>query len=129
MADVNLREFITDALKPLLPPSWTLIPYPRNIDVITKPVAMLKLQTVKRTEAAPQGARTLSYILTVIEPKSDPKAGQDSLDDELIDLLNAIDQLNNVVWKTAERVSFGDPNEPGLPAYDITLEISITKEA
>jgi len=129
MADVNLREFVTDKLQPLLPPSWRLIPFTRKLDVIVQPVVMLNLQTVTRLQSAPQSHRLVSYTLTIIEPKADPKLSADSLDDELIDLLNAIDELENFSWKTATRVVFGEAPEPVLQAYDIALEVPIQKEA
>lgn len=125
MADVNLRKFVTDALKPLLPTAWRLVPYSTNLDQISKPVVMLKLQTIAKLPEAPNSHRTVSYVLTVIEPKITPGALDDDLDDHVVDLLAAIDDLPNFAWTKAERVLFSDSNQ----AYDITLEIPIRKEA
>ena len=117
----NLRTGVTDALKPLLPEAWQIIPFSKNLDTITRPVVMLQLEEVQRHKDAPNGARLVTYTLTVIEPKTDPGPADDSLEANLIDLLNAIDKSPGLAWSGAKRVVAHESN----PAFDITLTYSV----
>lgn len=127
MGDADLRGFVTAALAPLLPRDWKWIPFQRNLDAITVPTAMLKLQTVTRTPTAPIAIRDVEYVLTIIEPITDPARGAAALDDHLVDLLGAIDDTPDIAWKTATAVAWGDPNPTNL-AYDIIVTTQYTKE-
>ena len=122
---MSFRSYVTDAIKPLLPKGWKLLPYSTNLDVLSQPVVMLKLNSVTRTPGAPNGAHTVTYTLAVIEPKTDPGSADDALEDKLFDLLHAIDTVANLTWSNAERVLFGDSN----PAFDISLQLVSRKDA
>ena len=125
MANVNIRAFITDALAPLLPPGWKLIPFPTGLDTLSQPVVLLKMNSIKRATSNPQGSREAEYILTVIEPRTSPGTADDALDEKLIDLLNAIDVVPNIRWTVATRVVAANESNP---AFDISLEVIFTKE-
>jgi len=112
----NVRTAVTDALTPLLPKTWKLVPHTTNFGVISQPVVVLKLEEVKRHPDAPNGARLISYTLTIIEPKTEPGPADDALDTKLLLLLAAIDKAPGIAWSTAKRV-VTDTN----PAFDVTL--------
>ena len=121
----NMRTAVTGYLKPLLPTSWRIVPYVTNLDSISQPVAMLKLQSVEKHPQAPKTERIVTYVLTVIEPKTAPGPADDALDTNLIRLLDAIDDVPGLIWSKAERVIAQDSN----PAFDITLTFHHTKGA
>lgn len=112
----SIRAAVIDALKPLLPSSWKLVAYQTNLDSISQPVVVLKLEEVQRHPAAPQGARLITYTLTIIEPKTAPGPADDSLDTNLVLLLEAIDATPGLNWSSAKRVAT-DTN----PAFDVSL--------
>ena len=112
----NLRAAVTDALKPILPTDWKLVSYQTNLDTISQPVVVLKLETVERHPQAPNGARLITYTLTVIEPKTAPGPADDALDHKLVVLLDAIDATPGLRWSKAQRVAT-DTN----PAFDVSL--------
>lgn len=126
MADADLRQFVMDALAPLLPKKWKFVPVPRNLDTIDVPTLVLSLQSISRTASAPLGSRDVEYTLTIIEPKTDPLVAHMALDDLIVDLLGAIDDLPDLVWRTATAVTYGDTATNF--AFDITLTTQYTKE-
>ena len=105
---MNIRDWVIDQVKPLLPRGWRLIPYSTNLDVLSTPVVMLKLQSIARTPEAPNASRTAEFVLTIIEPKTDPQAREDALDDNLLALIYAIDKLPSLKWTKATRALFAD---------------------
>jgi len=127
MPEVYVRKTLIDALKPLLPSDWRLIPYATNLDTISRPVVMLRLKTIEKLAQAPLSHRTATFTLTVIEPRTEPGPADDALDDKLIDLLAAIDDFGaGLTWSTATSVVWGDP--ASNPAYDIELQLPYAKE-
>jgi hypothetical protein len=121
---MGIRTIVVDGIKPLLPKGWQFIPYQSNVDVleIRKPVVMLKLQEFEPSTAAPNGAITISYVVTVIAPGTDPKVVENDLDEQVIDLVHAIEGVRNLKWTGAKRVTVGSANQ----GFDITIELTTT---
>jgi hypothetical protein len=120
----EIRQYLVDQLKPLLPSKWRWYAYIANPDVLSTPVAILQLQTITRTPEAPLSGHTVAFTLTIVEPKTDPAKREDPLDESLIELVYAIDTIPNVKWTRAERAMFQDT----YLAFDITLEVVTSKE-
>lgn len=125
MPDVNIREFVVSTLKPLLPSDWRWYAYGTNLDTLSTPVAMLRLRSIERNPANPQGSRIAEFTLTIIEPKVDPATREDALDEKLIDLLDAIDEIPQLAWSTAEQ---GLADAGSHLGFDITLKLPFSKE-
>ena len=119
-----IRKAVIDSIRPLLPKGWRLYDHNRSLDDITAPVVMLHIEAITRTPQAPQGHRTVTYLLTVIEPLYEPGRADDALDEKLIELVDALDTVPKLRWMDAKRVTFQDTR----PAYDITLEVLTVKE-
>lgn len=83
---------------------------------------MLKMQTVKRSPQAPQGQLSVEYIVTIIEPRTDPGPAETALDEKVLDLMYALRQVPGVLVGDANAVLFGDTNL----AYDISIEVLST---
>jgi len=127
MPDIKIREHIIAGLKPLLPKKWALQPFSGVPDNIAVPTVILSLQSYSRAAIAPRAARTASFVLTVLEPKIAPGPADDALDDDLLDLLNAIDLLGEnaaITWSTAERGTAS-----GQPGFDITTTFTYTLDS
>jgi hypothetical protein len=119
--DVNIREWVVDELKPLVPKNWVLIGYGVAPETITKPTIVLTLQTVVPNPGNPQGTRLVSYTLTLLEPVVGNSAAS-ALDDKLVDFLTAIEGNKHFVWSKCERGAVGN-----YTGWDITLDIPINK--
>lgn len=128
MPNINVRkDILIEQLKPLLPAKWKLIPYNTNLDELSQTVVMISIQSIERAPAAPQSHRLYSATLTILTPLSiGTERADDGIDDDLIDLLNAVDELPNVKWTKAERGLGNNSNNLG---FDITLEVTYRKDS
>lgn len=125
-ADFDLREFVLDAIRPLLPKHWKLLST-GAVDTPTQPTVELTLTTIERGAQAPQSHRLVSYDLTVIEPNTTPKAGEQAIDNDISILLNALDDVPTFAWTRAQRGNW-PANDPIYNAFVITLQILVQKE-
>jgi hypothetical protein len=121
---MQVRKWVEDQLTPHLPDTWRFIRYDTNVDRISQTIVMLKLQSIARTPSAPNSGHTVEFVLTVVEPRIDPKLREDDLDEKLIEIVYAIDTVPNIRWTNAQRVLFNDTNL----AFDITLEVVTSKD-
>jgi hypothetical protein len=122
---VEIRQWVADQLKPFVEPrGWLFVRYSTSLSKLSRPVAMLKLQALRRTPEAPGSGHTVEFVLTLIDPAIDPEKREDSLDENLIELVYALDTIPNVRWTNAQRVMFDDKNL----AFDITLEVLTSKD-
>ncbi|MET4053588.1 hypothetical protein ABID81_002966 [Frigoribacterium sp. PvP054] len=122
MSDKTTRQQLADALKPALPAAWVLVPYSRNLDVLSKVTVMLHASRIERAPAAPMGALVSQFTITVIDPQDDPTRAWGALDDEVMELIFALDELG-VQWTAAEPVLV--QNNLG---WEITIDIVSRKE-
>ncbi len=124
---MSIRQQLTADLKKALPKGYRLINHQDTVDALSGTLVVLKQQSVTKEPSAPQGTYRFSYVATVVTPNDDLSKAEDSLDDNLADVLFALDGLSYVLWTEAQKVNF---NESYL-AYDINLSVltTITKEA
>lgn len=117
------RGWVMENLKPLLPRGWVLSPYARIPDSVEKTTVIVWLQNITRLPEAPQSSHVTEYLVTVVSPAADPSQADEDLDDNIADLLHAIDQTpNTITWERAERASY---NGTSL-AFDITVRVITT---
>ena len=114
----NIRHALIEGLTPLLPSTWTLYPGYAQPDVVEVPTVWMSLQKVERNPGNPMGHRLAFFILTVVTPEEHPDLWEDSVDDDLLDFLAAIDQLENVAWTQAER-----GKTPAGYGFEVTLTV------
>ena len=124
----TVRGWVEAQLKPLLPSTWRLVPYQRNLDEVDRVTVMLRLQRVVKLPEAPGGAYQAEWTLTIIQPGQDVTRGQKMLDQQVFELLDAILDLRktglNIDWSDAQSVVFGERNE----AFDITIRTILEKQ-
>ena len=123
---MNVRDTIADFIVPLLPSTWKVVPYSTNLDVLDTVVVMFKQTSVERLMNGAGRVRN-SYLhsitCTVIDPHQDLKRSQDALDDELMQVLIALDGYDNLWWEDANS---GNYNAEIL-GYDISIKVISTK--
>jgi hypothetical protein len=120
---VSTRKNVADKLKPLLPKGWKLEWSRRNLDAIAVPTVIVWIDGFKPLPEAPKTKRLARGIITLVDPSTDPAKGEDSLDEEVDKLTDAIDDLRPAIpikWTDAHRVKSGEQNPN---AYDIDIEI------
>jgi hypothetical protein len=109
--------------KSLLPKGYRLVPVQDTVDALATRTVVLKQTRIGRAivdgKVVP-GARIASFILTIAVPYESTAAAEYALDDDVVTLLDAIDQLPNLRWTIAEKKAWSERNEP---CYDIELEL------
>lgn len=122
------RRWVTDRLRPVLPRRWTLAPYTRKPDELSGPTVVVTLQKIQRLPEAPLGSQIVTYLVTVIDPATDWAQADAALDDEIVDLIAALDSVRNddglpvLRWTAADRNTWNDT----YLAFDISVEVIIT---
>lgn len=123
--DETVRGWLDENLKPLLPATWKLIPYQRMPQTISAPTVLFKQLSFTNLPEAPAAALEVAIVITVADPHLDQDRAEDALDDEVLELVFALDSLPNLSWSTAQKVLV---NETYL-GWDITCStISAKKE-
>lgn len=102
MADLSTREQLAEALKPLLPPDWRILPYSRNVDRLSQTTVMLHAAEIRPAPSAPGGAVETDFTITVMDPQTDAERAQGSLDDDVIELTLALGSIHWLVFRNAE---------------------------
>lgn len=128
MADIIVREYVATQLAAILPKTFKIEKYQRIPDVITKPTAILKQQRIGRAISTGQvipGARVAEFVLTLATQYEKIGAAESALDDTVVTLLNAIDDVKNIRWTAAEKRVLPDEQ---TPCYDITIEFPYTHD-
>lgn len=91
---------------------------------ITEPTVMVRVDRA-RPGAHPRAWRSYDVALLVIAPKTEVGPADDQLDDLLEDVLLALEESPDLItWTTAERAVYQDAQ----PAYEVTLQVPVTKE-
>lgn len=124
-SDETVRGWLEEQLVPLLPAKWRVIPYQRMPQTLDRPTVLFKQLSFTPLPEAPAGHLQVEVVITVADPHSDQDRAEDALDDEVLELVFALDSLNNLTWSTAQKVLV---NETYL-GWDITCStISAKKE-
>jgi hypothetical protein len=123
----TVRQQLVEHLTPLLPKAWKIVPFSRSMDALSQPVVMVHMSRIEKHPAAPLSKHLTTFTVSVFDPQLDDERAQGALDDEVNDLIFAIDQLPPFVnWSSAEPSQLG---QNGPLGWDITLELITTKES
>lgn len=128
---MGLRAPIVAALAApgVLPAGIEVIAYARNLDPPDTTTVMVRLDEVEPSKDA-HGAWAVTAALVLVAAKTAPGAGDDELDDALLDLLVALDSsaiTPGLHWTKATRGGYPNP-EPTNPAYEVAVTLHIAKE-
>lgn len=116
----SLRNQIKTALVELLPSNWDVYDYETDPTVGNRTALVIRSRTITQTPAAPGSSYTVSLVLSLIEPKTDPAIREDVLEAKLHTLTAALEDLPGLVWSEANKVL--TPDEQHL-AYDISITV------
>lgn len=118
---MSARSDLHDALKPLLPPRWKIIPTERTID---KPDAKTFTVVIRqrKIEPAPNGGSLLiTLVVTLICPSTlAAENWEDELDLAAAKLVTVVGKgLPRLLWKAATKKLWNDT----YPAYDFDVTV------
>ncbi|WP_341999388.1 hypothetical protein MRBLWH7_000798 [Microbacterium sp. LWH7-1.2] len=120
-ADQTVRAYLVEQLA--LPAEWHVIPEQRFPESIAKTTVVLQHVRIEPLSEAPIGHLRHEVVLSVIDPRTDIAAAEDTLDDTVTQILIRVDGLERVGWTSAEKVLHSD-----RPAWNLSLFV-ITESA
>lgn len=118
------RKALAKVLKPLLPRTWAIIDSSRAIDRITRTTVQLRQTEIKRTPGAPLATHDIDFLVTIAVPEAATQAAEDKLDEQIDDLIHALD-VAGLAWRDCRKVVTFEGQRLG---YDLTLTIHSTKK-
>jgi len=122
---MSVRDELTKALRPLLPPRWRIVKTSRNLDQLSSPaVVMLKQLDLSPAPRAPRAEVLVNYVVTIIDPHQDISNAETALDDGVIELFRALQRIPFTNPKKATKVTFQDQ----YLAYDLEVEVVTTQK-
>jgi hypothetical protein len=118
------RKALAAALQPILPKGWALIDSSRSVDRVEKVRVQLFQRSITRLPAAPIGKHYVGFIVEISVGEQGMERAEDTLDDQISDLIHAMDGLG-IGWTNCEK--FASPKTKRL-GYQITLNLISSKE-
>lgn len=125
--NVIIREVLLERLEPAIPSTWRVVSRQRTVDKVNKTTLVVRQARIEKDPAAPATTRRAFFDLVLAVPLSTGEAGEDRLDDDVVDLLAGIDEAPGVVWETATKGIWSDANPD--PCYVVSLYIVYNKIA
>lgn len=117
------REALAAALKPILPKAWAVIDTARSVDKLPKTTVQLFQRSITRLPAAPIGKHYVGFVVEISAPEQGVERAEDRLDEEIDDLIHAIDTLG-IGWTEATKFA----SKAQRIGYQITLNVISSKE-
>ncbi len=103
---MSARTELAEALKPLLPARWVIVPSVRNVDRITVPHVILN---ASRIEPGPRsGSLITTFAVSIVEPRQDVDAAENALDEEVAQFIAALLDIEWCHWTPANKSVFED---------------------
>ena len=121
----TLRTQFSAAIKPLLPAGWRYLPNQNTPSVISVVTVVYKLLEIEKLPEAPIGNLRNTIVLTVLSPHEDDVKAEDALDNDVIDVITALDGHPWIGWTSCRKAR--DQKTDRL-AWDISLTAITSKE-
>lgn len=112
------REALVEQLKPALPKDWKIVEHQRNLDRLAQTTVVLKQESIAKLTAAPLHWLHVTFTITIIDPGTDVVQAEEALDDDVLALCHALDQIDGLTFDTATKVLYDQHL-----AYDITVQL------
>lgn len=121
----SIRQQLADAITPLLPANWRIVPYERDIDKPATTVVMLRHRRYRYEQGL--GRLIATFKISIISAHIDrDQNAEDDLDGAVADILDAF-----LTAAPYARITGGDKIRFGaakLPAWDIDLETPLERK-
>lgn len=123
------RELLSAALREHLPEGVRVMDYALQLDALERDarIVMLRLDGVEPSPM-PQAWRRYRYALVLAVAGSEPGRSDDTLDQLVEDVLDALEATRLVGWSSANRAVLTDSeNRPKWPSYEVVLTLDTRK--
>jgi len=124
MSDDTIRGWLETRLKPLLPDAWSFTPTMGMPETLSRITVAIKHMSIDPLAEAPRGHLDNEVVVTVADPHTDQAKAEVALDDQVLELVNALDGIEGLAFKGAKKVSVTDT----YIGWDITCQIISKKK-
>ncbi|MGW9345958.1 hypothetical protein ACWGR3_30925 [Streptomyces albidoflavus] len=107
----TVRKALRDAIKPHVPAKWRIVPSLEAIQKLAVPALYFEFTRIANTvdgQPIPAGTVLTEFDLVVTVPLGSVAKDEDAVDAAVLDLILALDGLDDVMWDTAEKGRLGD---------------------
>lgn len=118
----TVRKQLRDAIKPLVPTRWRIIPELSAAQKLTVPALYFEFTRITSEASGaqlPPGHVFADFDLTIAAPEADVTKAENRVDAAVLDLILALDEAEGVAWSTAEKTRL----ETGQLAWRISLSV------
>lgn len=125
MVDVIIRDELVALLKPKIPKRYAFVEVQRTVDNIVKPTVVLRQERIERDPTAPARIRRAFFTIVLASPLDDTGAAERTLDDDVVEIINKLDEVEGLVWTTCTKGVWSEENP--APCYAVELWIPYSK--
>lgn len=102
----SIREAVEARLAPRLPDTWRWVPYLEGTNKTLVPVVYLEFVAfeprVQNSNLA-LGQVAARFNIVVTDPKTDTEKAEDDVDEHVLGVIRALDDMSDMYWDTAEK--------------------------
>lgn len=116
------RAFVADVLEGVIPAEWKMTPTLEAAKRLDVPGVYLEYTRIERADDLPPGHARVVIYASVIDPNTDTAQGENAVDDEVVELVTAIDAHPLISWTEAEKLRL----PTGELGWRITLNLIVS---
>jgi hypothetical protein len=121
-----VRAYLVDELRPMLPDTWDIKPGESTPATLAKPTLYMDFGGIVPLSAAPMGAVQVNFTLTIADHHADVAMAEDGVDEQIFDLISALDAHPTILWTDAKKIRI--PQNNAL-AWQIDINTTVKKKA
>ena len=104
----GVRAWLEAHLQPLLPETWRIVPGISSVKTLLVPAVYFEFTEIQKAAEWPSGHARAVFDVIVIDPRTDLEQGEDGVDDEVVELILALDGHAQINWTVAKKESFAE---------------------
>lgn len=119
---MSMRSSIVTQIEGELPSSWVVVDDERALNVISKPTVIVSVRSLTPSDFAPLHNMTVNVALLLLSPHTDASKAEDQLDELLVTVLEAFQNMRGLTWVEASKIVHMDR----YMGWEITTEATAT---
>jgi hypothetical protein len=123
-----VREHLLDELRPLLPDDWDIKEGETTPSTLAKPTMYIDFSGIAPLPAAPLGRVQVNFTLTIADHHTDLTKAEDSVDEQVFDLILGLDSHPTIIWTDAKKIRV-QGNDALAWQIDINTTVNKKKKA
>lgn len=107
----TLRNDVKTRLTPILPADWKYEPTLEGTIKARVPVLYIEFVAIETSVAnanLPRGSVAARFNLIITDPKTDTEKAEDAVDGHIVDIIRALDPMDDLYWEGARKARLAD---------------------